>query len=81
MANENTKNLEMLKALVGSSLWKQMVNLFGGSSIYIPSREDFNRDERNEKIKDDFYAGKSIQELAKELQLSESHLRTLINQR
>jgi Mor family transcriptional regulator len=81
MSNENTKNLELLKTLVGSSLWKQIINLFGGDSIYIPYREDFNRDERNAEIRQKFFGGASPEELALEYDLSVSHTRTIINQR
>lgn len=81
MANENLKNLEMLKSLVGSSLWKQIVNLFGGGCLYIPSREDFNRDERNKQIKADYHNGGTDEELALKYDLSIDRIRVIRNMR
>lgn len=81
MENENIKNLNRFRALFGDEGLRVMVEEFPGVVIRFPSSLDYNKDERNEKIKADFYAGKSLQALAKELQLSESHLRTIINKR
>ena len=81
MDNENVKNLNRFKAIFGDEGLKIMVEEFPGMVIRFPSSLDYNKEERNEKIKADFYANKSIQELAKEFMLSESHIRNIINKR
>lgn len=81
MDNKNIKNLNRFKALFGDEGLQLMIKEFPGVVIRFPSTLDYNKEERNTKIKDAFYDGKSVQELAKELMLSESRIRTIINKR
>lgn len=81
MDNENIKNLNRFKALFGDEGLKLMIEEFPGVVIRFPSSLEYDKEERNEQIRTNFYNGWSVQNLAKEFKLSESHTRTIINKR
>ena len=82
MANKNAQKLEMLRILVGESLFKQITNIFGGDVLYIPS-DDADKAMRNAEIRQKFYnnEGLTYKDLALEYGLSESHVRSLFRKR
>lgn len=78
MQNKNVKHLHELKQLIGCRQFHKIVTNMPGAAIRIPSDpEYFDKEDRNERIRKDFYSGMDIQDLATKYRLSESHIRKI----
>lgn len=52
---------------------------WGGCTISLPKFDSFLKDERNEKIKEDYYKGATFNQLAKKYALSTRRIHSIIN--
>ena len=80
----NSKNaLKQLRALVGETLYEQILEQLGGSTVYFPSNgAPSDREERNLQLKDDFYSGDyEVSDLARKYNLSISRVYKIIQTR
>lgn len=63
--NKNVENLQKLKDIVGAELYNVINEQMPGEHIYFNKRSEYpSRRERDAAIKDDFFGGVSITELA-----------------
>ncbi|GAB2022095.1 hypothetical protein RyT2_11690 [Pseudolactococcus yaeyamensis] len=64
---------------LGLDVYRELLVDFGGSSVYFPKLESFEREKRNEKIFSEF-DGSNYRLLAQRYGLSESYVRALISE-
>lgn len=69
---------QQLAELIGLENFAKLVQVFGGTNIYIPKAEAFGRTVRNEKIRQE-YNGRNIKSLAVKYGLTERQVYKLIN--
>lgn len=67
-----------LAELIGLDNFAKLVQVFGGTNIYIPKAEAFGRTVRNEKIRQE-YNGRNIKSLAVKYGLTERQVYKLID--
>lgn len=67
-----------LAELIGLDNFAKLVQVFGGTNIYIPKAEAFERSIRNEKIRQE-YNGRNIKSLAVKYGLTERQVYKLID--
>ncbi len=67
-----------LAELIGLDNFTKLVQVFGGTNIYIPKAEAFGRTVRNEKIRQE-YNGRNIKSLAVKYGLTERQVYKLID--
>lgn len=67
-----------LAELIGLDNFAKLVQVFGGTNIYIPKAEAFGRTMRNEKIRQE-YNGRNIKSLAVKYGLTERQVYKLID--
>ena len=80
----NSKHaLKRLRELTGETLYEQIVEELGGSTVYFPANgSPTDREERNLQIKDDFYSGNyDVSDLARKYDLSISRIYKIIQAR
>ncbi len=69
-----------LKECLGSDGFEKIINMFGGTKIYIPKRPIFERNERNRNIKKEFSnSGLTIKEIAKKYDISINSVYRILN--
>lgn len=75
--------LKQLQTLVGEATYEEILKLLAGTTVYFPSNIEWtDRDERNEKIKEDYYSGMyEIGDLARKYELSVSRIYKIIQSR
>lgn len=75
--------LKQLQTLVGETTYEEILKLLAGTTVYFPSNTEWaDRDERNEKIKEDYYSGMyEIGDLARKYELSVSRIYKIIQSR
>ncbi len=66
-----------LAELIGLDNFAKLVQVFGGTNIYIPKPEAFGRSVRNEKIRQE-YNGCNIKTLATKHNLTEMQIRNIL---
>lgn len=71
-------NFDSVIKIIGEDSFEQMLQLFSGQQIYFPNYESFQRQKRNDTIKNQF-TGDNFQELAEKYQLSDSQIRRIVN--
>lgn len=67
-----------LAELIGLDNFAKLVQVFGGTNIYIPKAEAFGRSVRNEKIRQE-YNGRNVKSLAVKYGLTERQVYKLID--
>ena len=80
----NSKHaLKRLRELTGETLYEQILEELGGSTVYFPANgSPTDREERNLQIKDDFYSGNyDVSDLARKYDLSISRIYKIIQAR
>ena len=77
------KALKRLKDIVGVQQYQKILSELSGSTVYFPAETDWSdKDERNERLRDDFYSGKyDVVELARKYDLSISRVYKIIQMR
>lgn len=71
MENENIKNLKKFKAKIGSTLFNELVNEMPGVLLRLPNdAEFFDKDERDNQIRNAYHRGISRKDLAVKFKLS-----------
>jgi Mor family transcriptional regulator len=79
MANKNVKHLETLQEIIGESLFQEVIAEMPGISFRLPnSAEHFDKQQRNNQIVQDFYAGTEIDDLVKKYSLSRSRIYKIV---
>lgn len=75
--------LKKLRALVDEQVYQTILEQLAGATVYFPSNTAFaDREERNLRIKDDFYSGKyEVSDLARKYDLSISRVYKIIQSR
>lgn len=68
-----------LAELIGIDNFARLVQVFGGTNIYIPKPEAFGRGIRNEKIRQE-YNGNNIKALAAKYGLTEIWIRSILGE-
>lgn len=68
-----------LAELIGLDNFAKLVQVFGGTNIYIPKAEAFGRTMRNEKIRQE-YNGRNIKSLAVKYGLTEIWIRNILGE-
>ena len=68
-----------LAELIGLDIFANLVQVFGGTNIYIPKPEAFGRSVRNEKIRQE-YNGRNIKSLAVKYGLTEIWIRNILGE-
>ena len=71
--SENSRDIAML---VGIDVYLMLVDNFGGSRLYIPTRASVDRCVRNRNIKKE-YRG-DVREMVRKYKISETHVRNII---
>ncbi len=79
-ASEAAEHLTALADIAGLNIVKQIVQAFGGESIYIPKPESITRRRRDHRIYERFN-GRNYRELAREYRLSLRQVRNIIRQK
>lgn len=86
MNNLNEKSLEILPEsyqyiaeLIGLKKAVLILEHFGGSTIYIPKIDSYNRHTRNMKIVDDYKSGKTYSQIAVKYNLTSVRIRSIIS--
>lgn len=69
---------ELLEFLSVDAVYNLLKNC-SGCTISLPKYESFLKPERNERIKKDFYDGLTYNQLCKKYNLSNRHVRLIIN--
>lgn len=69
---------QQLAELIGLDNFAKLVQVFGGTSVYIPKPEAFSRTVRNEKIRQE-YNGRNIKILATKYGLTERQVYKLVD--
>lgn len=69
--------ITIIREEFGDDVAARILELFAGSSIYVPKRE--LRDRRNDEIRIQFEAGVDIPVLAQRYSLTEHHIRRILN--
>lgn len=67
-----------LAELIGIENYKKLVEVYGGSSIYVYKRDSFLRTLRDKKIKEEFKG--NYKELAQKYNLTEMAIRNIIGE-
>jgi len=67
-----------LAELIGIENYKKLVEVYGGSSIYIYKRDSFLRTLRDKKIKEEFKG--NYKELAQKYNLTEMAIRNIVGE-
>ena len=67
-----------LAELIGIENYKKLVEVYGGSSIYVYKRDSFLRTLRDKKIKEEFRG--NYKELAQKYNLTEMAIRNIIGE-
>ena len=67
-----------LAELIGIENYKKLVEVYGGSSIYVYKRDSFLRTLRDKKIKEEFKG--NYRELAQKYNLTEMAIRNIIGE-
>lgn len=70
---------QQLAELIGLDNFAKLVQVFGGTRIYIPKQEVFSRVVRNEKIRQE-YNGRNIKILATKHGLTEVQIRNILGE-
>lgn len=65
--------------LIGAEHIRKLIDIFGGSHIYIPLAETVERKYRDMNIYDDFLSGMSYSKLRNRYGLSEQTIRNIVN--
>lgn len=68
-----------LLEIVGDSKFWEIVQTFGGCTLYIPQKDRIERTVRDEQIRTEFKAGASIRELAQKYYLTTVTIRRIVN--
>ena len=69
---------QQLAELIGLDNFAKLVQVFGGTNIYIPKAEAFGRTMRNEKIRQE-YNGRNVKILASKYGLTERQVYNLVD--
>ena len=78
-SKENNEDFELLVETIGKKLAMKVVEIFGGSSIYIP--KNILTTKRHLEILEDYKSGKTYRELSVKFHYSESHIRNIVNKK
>lgn len=79
MANKNVKHLETLQEIIGESLFQEVIAEMPGISFRLPNNaEHYDKQQRNNQIVQDFYAGTEINDLVKKYSLSRSRIYKIV---
>jgi len=75
--------LKKLQKLVDEVTYKKILNSLAGATVYFPSNSEWtDRDDRNQRMKEDYYSGMfEIRELAQKYDLSISRVYKIIQSR
>ncbi len=78
--------LKTLKNIIGEEAYKQVLEQMAGTTVYFPalasSAEWVDKEERNARLKEDFYSGKyEVGDLARKYDLSISRVYKIIQGR
>lgn len=64
--------------IVGLSAYKQLIGIYGGTTVYIPKIDWFDRTVRNKAIREEFN-GYNFKELGKKYGLTEVQIRNIVS--
>lgn len=64
--------------IIGAEAAKNVIEEFGGTQMYIPTKHSVSIVPRNEMIYRDYMIGKKVRKLAKKYNLSDPHVRNII---
>lgn len=75
--------LDRLKDIAGEEIYNNIIKELSGATVYFPANLEWtDKEERNEKLREDFYSGKyEIPELARKYDLSISRVYKIIQTR
>lgn len=71
---------QQLAELIGLDKYRNLIKIYGGTSIYVPKPDSFVANARNELIKQEF-TGYNFKELAKKYGLTEVWIRSIVSER
>lgn len=77
-AAEPPQNLSALQAVLGARGMRKLCRAFGGSTLYIPKLDGFDRPRRNRQIRQDAAHGASVLQLCATYHLSERQVRRIL---
>lgn len=66
--------------LIGTDNYERLIEMYGGTWLYIPKTDAFERAARNRRILDDF-DGYNFKQLARKYSLTEVQIRTIVNEK
>ena len=72
------EDLQLFYEIVGKEAYEEVVRVYGGSNVYIPMMETYNREERNQKIYEEFCSGASFKELGLKWGLAANTVRGIV---
>lgn len=82
MKNFNVKQIDKLKRILGEEAFQELVGEMPGAAIRLPNNHEyFDKQSRNEKIREDYDAGMAIHELMNLYQLSRSQIYRIVETR
>ena len=74
-----SQTLAALRATIGVRSTRKLCRAFGGSNLYIPNLEGFDRPRRNLLIRQDAARGVPLSQLARAYGLSERQIRRILS--
>lgn len=66
--------------LIGTENYEKLIEMYGGTWLYIPKTDAFERAARNQRILDDF-DGYNFKQLARKYSLTEVQIRTIVSEK
>lgn len=80
--NKNTKNLKIIRKIVGDELFNTIIQRLSGETVYITDYNGFSsKKERDAAIRNDFFRGMSYKVIAKKYGLHASTIYKIIETR
>lgn len=68
-----------LADVIGLDAFKKLVKNYGGTALYIPKMDTLERQQRNVRIRNEYYQGKSLKNLSLKYKLTETQIRSILN--
>ena len=75
-----SKDRQQVADLIGIENYEKLIEMYGGTWLYIPKPDTFERTDRNKRILDDF-DGYNFKQLARKYGLTEVQIRTIVSEK
>lgn len=72
------QSIEELRAFLPTDTIYTLIKHYGGCAVYFPKFEQLLKQERNDKIQDDYKSGLSIRAISRKYSLTERQIRSII---